>query len=138
MRGANRIPFFLMGILLCGCGPEREAYIWKSLEVNVSAYNSVPSQTDSLPTLAAWGDTLRPGMNCIAVSRDLIALGLDHNTQVKINGREGVYLVKDKMHPRWKNRVDIYMGKNVKAAKEWGRKKLMISYRIKKDSIAIK
>ena len=105
------------------------------MEVNVSAYNSVSSQTDEQPNIAAWGDTLRPGMRCIAVSRDLLALGLDYNTPVKIEGLEGVYLVKDKMHPRWRNRIDIYMGKNVKKARQWGRKKLLIEFQVRKDSL---
>ena len=40
----------------------------------------------------------------------------------------GVYWVKDRMHPRWKNKIDIYMGVDVKAAKKWGRKKVTIEY----------
>ena len=76
------------------------------------------------------------GMKIIAVSKDLIPLGLDYNTQVKIEGDTSIYLVMDKMHSKWKNRIDIYMGNNVKAAKEWGRKKLSIKYRLEvKDSI---
>jgi 3D (Asp-Asp-Asp) domain-containing protein len=40
------------------------------------------------------------------------------------------------MHTRWKNRIDIYMGNDVKAAREFGRKKLDIKYRLEvKDSI---
>jgi 3D (Asp-Asp-Asp) domain-containing protein len=40
------------------------------------------------------------------------------------------------MHTRFKNHIDIYMGNNVKAAKEWGRKRLKIKYRLEvKDSI---
>ena len=51
----------------------------------------------------------------------------------KIEGFEGIYFVKDKMHSRWKNRIDIYMGVDVKAAKEWGRKKVCIEYGIPKN-----
>lgn len=57
-------------------------------------------------------------------------LGLKHNTPVKIDGLEGIYLVKDKMHSRWKNKIDIYMGIDVKAAKQWGRKEVCIDYAI--------
>ncbi|MEX0288356.1 MAG: 3D domain-containing protein [Flavobacteriaceae bacterium] len=121
--------------LLLGCNPKKEEIEWKTLEVTASAYNSVSSQTDGNPSLAAWGDTLRQGMKCIAVSRDLIALGLKHNTEVKIDGFEGIFLVKDKMHSRWRNRIDIYMGTDVKKAREWGRKKVLIYYPVKKDSI---
>ena len=70
-----------------------------------------------------------PGMKCIAVSRDLLISGLKYNTLVAIEGFDGVFLVKDKMHSRWKNRIDIYMGNDIKAAKEWGRKKLNINFR---------
>ncbi len=123
-----------MAILLTGCGNRGEAYCWQPLEVTVSAFNSVSWQTDSLHNIAAWGDTLQPGMKCIAVSRDLIARGIGYNTPVKIEGMPGMYLVKDKMHNRWRNKVDIYMGKDVKAAREFGRKKLRIRYPVKKDS----
>ncbi len=119
--------------ILGGCA-EKEAYSWKSVEVTVSAYNSVPSQTANDPNLAAWGDTLVPGMRCIAVSRDLIDLGLDHNTRVQIEGLEGIYLVKDKMHSRWRRRIDLYMGKDVEKALRWGLKKREIKYAVKKLS----
>ena len=37
---------------------------------------------------------------------------------------------------RCENRIDIYMGNDVKAARKWGRKKLTIKYRLEvKDSI---
>jgi len=62
----------------------------------------------------------------------LLRLGLKHNTPVKIEGLEGIYLVKDKMHYRWKYRIDIYMGVDVKAAKQWGRKYVCIEYGIPK------
>ncbi len=126
--------FMLLPLLLLSCREEKN-YIWKSKEVNVSAYNSTTSQTDGLPTLAAWGDTLKPGMKAIAVSRDLVRLGLTRNTQVKIEGFDGIFLVKDKMGARWKNKIDIYMGDNVEKAKKWGRKKLKIQFRVKRDSL---
>jgi len=109
-----------------------DAYEWKSISVKASAYNSVAWQTDGKPNQAAWGDTLVEGMKCIAVSRDLIRLGLDHNTQVKIEGMEGIFLVKDKMNSRYTNKIDIFMGKDVPKAKEWGIQRLTIQYRVKK------
>ncbi len=124
-----------MALLYSGCRDRPPDYEWTSLKVTVSAYNSVRSQTDSLHNLAAWGDTLKPGMRCIAVSRDLLTKGLTYNTPVKIEGLEGTYLVKDKMHYRWRNKIDIYMGTDVKSAREWGRKKLTISYPVKSDSL---
>ena len=112
------------------CGPAGPDYVWKELEVTVTAYNSVPWQTSGNPSLTAWGDTLRPGMRCIAVSRDLIALGLEHNTEVTIQGLPGTYRVKDKMNRRFKRHIDLYMGDDVEAAREWGRKKRLIRYRV--------
>lgn len=97
-----------------------------SLRVTVSAYNSTRAQTNDMPTLAAWGDTLRPGMRVIAVSRDLIPLGLDHGTLVRIEGIEGPYVVRDKMAARWERKIDIYMGDDVAAAREWGTRELTI------------
>ena len=108
-----------------------QEYTWQTIEVTATAYNSLAYQTQGDPTITAFGDTLVPGNTYIAVSRDLLALGLTHNTPVKIEGLEGVYLVKDKMNRRWKNRIDIYMGNDVKKAKEWGRRKLRITYGIK-------
>lgn len=128
--------FLWIGIFLTftACNTDDKNYIWKSIEVTVSAYNSTLAQTDGQPNLAAWGDTLVPGMKAIAVSRDLIRLGLDHNTQVKIEGLQGIYLVKDKMHQRWRKKIDLYMGTNIKKAKQWGRKTVQIQYRVKKES----
>ncbi len=110
----------------------KEDYVWKTMDVTVSAYNSVPSQTANHPSLAAWGDTLRPGMKCIAVSRDLLDLGFDYDTRVKIPGLPGIYRVKDKMHYRWRKRIDIYMGLDIGKAREWGKKKLRIEYAVKR------
>ena len=100
----------------------------QSLEVSATAYNSVAAQTNDQPTLAAWGDRLEPGMKVIAVSRDLISLGLGHRTVVKIEGLAGEYLVLDKMAPRWQRKIDIYMGEDVEAARRWGRRKVKIEW----------
>lgn len=126
-------------IASCARAPEMPSepptHGWYGHEVVASAYNSVYWQTDSIdPTVAAWGDTLRPGMKSIAVSRDLIKLGLTHNTMVKIDTFPDTFYVKDKMHWRWKNRIDIYMGVDVKKAREWGKKKLMICYALPLDT----
>ena len=123
----------IMAVLswLAACGPD-SPYRWSSMEVTATAYNSVSWQTQGDPRITAWGDTLEPGMKAIAVSRDLLGLGLTHNTPVTIEGLKGTYLVKDKMHRRWRNKIDIYMGKDVKAAREWGRKKVRITYGIKR------
>jgi 3D (Asp-Asp-Asp) domain-containing protein len=99
------------------------------LKVAATAYNSLPGQTLNDPSLTAWGDKLVPGMKAIAVSRDLIALGLTHGVKVKIDGLSGTYTVMDKLHRRWKHRIDIYMGMDVTSAKQWGKRKVTIRWR---------
>ena len=123
---------FALALSSASCRSEAapERYQWRELEVIATAYNSVPWQTSGDPNLAAWGDTLRPGVHSIAVSRDLIQLGLDHNTPVLIEGFTDTFWVKDKMHRRFKGHIDIYMGENVREAREWGRQRCQIRYGI--------
>jgi 3D (Asp-Asp-Asp) domain-containing protein len=105
----------------------------KELEVVASAYNSLPGQTNSgHPNIGAWGDTLRPGMKVIAVSRDLIEQGLTRNKLVKIEGLPGKFRVLDKMNRRWKQKIDIYMGINQERAKEWGIQEVTIKWEVEK------
>lgn len=100
-----------------------------NLSVTATAYNSLPSQTDGNPNLAAWGDYLRPGMKAVAVSKDLLKqYGLTRGDTIRIKGLEGEYTVLDKMHPRWRKKIDIYMGKDRKAAKLWGRRNVTIHW----------
>ena len=103
---------------------------WRQLEVTASAFNTLPWQTTKTkPAIAAWGDTLKPGMRAIAVSRDLIRKGLTHGTRVKIEGLPGIYVVRDKMNRRFRKKIDIYMGKNIAAARAWGvQKDVRISF----------
>lgn len=99
------------------------------LAVTASAYNSLHGQGAGRDhALAAWGDRLEPGMQAIAVSRDLIRMGLTHNTEVTVEGLPGIWVVKDKMHRRWKRKIDIYMGEDLQAAREWGRRKIKIRF----------
>ena len=100
-----------------------------SMEVTATAYNSHPSQTDDTPNLAAWGDRLQPGMRAIAVSRDLIPLGFVRGARVRIEGFPGRrFVVLDKMHHRWRRRIDIYMGDDLEAARKWGTRRLRVHY----------
>lgn len=110
---------------------------WKELKVTATAYNSLAGQTSKIhPGITAWGDSLKPGKRYIAVSRDLIHKGLTHNTMVRLDTFKGIYLVKDKMNKRWTNRIDIYMGKDVKKALQWGKRKIKIWYAVPKDTLA--
>jgi 3D (Asp-Asp-Asp) domain-containing protein len=101
---------------------------YDTIKVTATAYNSVEAQTKKGdPTLAAWGDTLEPGMKCIAISRDFLKEDiLGHNSEVLIEGLEGTYVVKDKMNKRWTRKIDIYMGLDEQAARNWGKKEIEI------------
>lgn len=126
------LPLFFAGSLTaCDEGifnEEEDCVEWESIVVTASAYNSLELQGQGNARITAWGDTLKPGVQSIAVSRDLIKRGLDYKTPVKIEGFDGVFIVNDKMHSRWKNKIDIYMGIDKKKAIEWGRRKVVISY----------
>ena len=116
-------------VLICVLAASASAEpVERSLVVTATAYNSLPDQTDDEPHLAAWGDPLVPGMKVIAVSRDLIPVGLDRRTPVTIKGFPGVYLVLDKMNKRWEKRIDIYMGLDLEAARAWGKRQVEISW----------
>jgi 3D (Asp-Asp-Asp) domain-containing protein len=127
MGRCRAVPLALALALLApvACTAEAE----RTLRVKASAYNSLPGQTAGDPRLAAWGDVLEPGMRAIAVSRDLLELGLVRGTRVRIEGLPGEYAVLDKMAPRWRRKIDIYMGDDVEAARAWGVREVRIHWR---------
>jgi len=80
------------------------------LTVTATAFSSTRDQTDSTPCIGAAGENLcllynRYGIRSLAVSRDLRGV-LPRRTFVRIDGR--VYRVTDTMHPRWRNRIDLW------------------------------
>jgi len=101
----------------------------QELVVTATAYTSHPGQTIGDPTLAAWGDRLHPDTRAIAVSEDLLALGLTRGTRVEIEGLPGTWRVLDKMSSRWRRRIDVYMGMDREAARHWGRRRVRITWR---------
>jgi len=107
----------------------RDTRIEKSMAVTATAYTMREVETKKGHIgLAAWGDQLESGMKVIAVSRDLIKKGLSHKTEVKIEGLEGTFIVRDKMNKRWNNKIDIFMGRDVKAARKWGKRQVVIRW----------
>lgn len=97
------------------------------LRVTATAYSSHRGQTDKTPFLAAWNNRIRPGMKIIAVSRDLLTrYGLDNGSRVRIGGLRGYYVVRDKMNKRFRKRIDIYMGLDLRRALRWGRRSVVI------------
>jgi 3D (Asp-Asp-Asp) domain-containing protein len=101
-----------------------------SMLVTASAYSADDDQTDDSEDVAAWGDPLTKKTKAIAVSRDLLEMGLGRGTVVQIRGRKGDYVVLDKMHPRWKKSIDIFMTDEDTAIR-WGRRKVRITWTTK-------
>jgi 3D (Asp-Asp-Asp) domain-containing protein len=102
----------------------------KNLLVTATAFNSLPKQGQGSPNVGAWGDRITPGVNAVAVSDDLVSLGLTRGTKVRIEGMRNEYVVLDKMPARWKKRIDIYMGNDVKAARAWGKRNVNIYWTV--------
>ncbi len=131
LEGHHKMEWVIICLLnvLClfsGCDQSKV----KTMKVTATAFTSNDVQTtDNEPSIAAWGDELTPGMKCIAVSRDLIELGLTYKTEVTIEGLQGTYRVLDKMNKRWEKKIDIYMGNDREAARQWGRKQVTISWK---------
>ena len=108
---------------LTGCSGEQQ-----SLTVTATAYNSVSGQTQGDPNVGAWGDRIRPGDKVIAVSPDLLSLGLERGTKVRIEGVSGTYRVADRTNSRLERTIDIYMGTDVEKAREWGKQQVDIRW----------
>ena len=132
-------------IFLSGCTPDFHSLVVKdnkpiekehTLEVTATAYTSTVCQTDRTPYLAAWNNRLKPNVKSIAVSRDLLDLGLTNGTKVRIDGYKHTYTVLDKMNKRWKNKIDIYMGCDRKRAMRWGKRKVTIRWDKTEEEIA--
>lgn len=112
--------------LLAGCGGGD----WQSKTVMASAYTAAEAQTKKGNIgLTAWGHHLQVDDRAIAVSRDLIDEGLGNGARVKIEGLDGVWIVRDKMNKRWKQKIDIFMGDDADAAREWGVREVTIHWR---------
>ena len=102
----------------------------RELVVTATAYNSLPGQTSGDPQRAAWGDRLEPGMRAIAVSRDLLELGLTRGVEVRIEGLPGTWRVLDKLAARWSRRIDVYMGTDRDAALRFGKRTVRITWSV--------
>lgn len=100
-----------------------------SLWVTATAYNAFEEQTKRGHVgIGAWGDRLTAEMKAIAVSKDLIELGLTRDREVSIEGFDGIYKVKDKMNDRWTRKIDIFMGQDREAAIRWGKRRVKITF----------
>jgi 3D (Asp-Asp-Asp) domain-containing protein len=128
MRFVATSSFVTLSILAAaGCNTEQR------MTVTATAFNSTRAQTDSRPTETACGDKLQPGSRVIAVSRDLTDKGLVCGTQVKIEGFDEPWTVADLTAARHEQLIDLYMGRDVKAARTWGRREVEIAWRDKPE-----
>lgn len=104
------------------------AEIEHTLSVTAVAYTLDERQTDDDEDIGAWGDELDDEAKIIAVSRDLLAMGLTRGTKVRIEGKRGEYVVMDLMHRRWTKRIDILM-EDEDDAFRWGKRKVTIKWK---------
>jgi len=100
------------------------------LEVTATAYNSLPDQAAEAtdPTRTASGVRLRPGMRVVAVSDDLYEMGLRFGARVRIEGIDGEWSVADRMAPRWRRRIDVYLGDDAEGARRFGERRVRIRW----------
>ena len=97
------------------------------MHVTVTMYQPLRYQTDSTPNILADGTRIRTqeasNYKFIAVSRNLLKRfggWLDYGDFVLLRGtpgKDGVYQVRDTMHKRWVNRIDILESIDVKPYK---------------------
>jgi 3D (Asp-Asp-Asp) domain-containing protein len=91
--------------------------------VTVTTYSPTVEQTDSTPLITASGFEINPTnpkkQRIVAVSRDL-KKKYKFGKKVRITGigkLSGTYIVRDVMNKRYRNRVDILIGKKDKQNK---------------------
>jgi 3D (Asp-Asp-Asp) domain-containing protein len=75
------------------------------------------------------GERLQHGVRALAVSDDLFEGGLGFGARVEIDGLPGEWIVMDRMHSRWRRKIDVYLGNDVDAAKRFGEKRVRIRWR---------
>ena len=100
----------------------------KTLTVRALAYTAQSAGGGRAIPKAANGQLLTPDIAAIAVSPDLFEHGLVFDKKVRIEGLEGEFTVMDTMSCRHENTIDIYFGKDVVAARQWGSRELIISW----------
>jgi len=67
-------------------------------------------------------------MRSLAVSRDLLEAGLKPGMEITIDSLAGRYIILDKMDGRWKRRIDISFGRDVKPPRQWGERRVVIRW----------
>ena len=81
-----------------------------------TAYNSMVGQTDSTPWITASGTRCRDGV----IAANFLPIG----TRVRIEGfGDKIFVVEDRMHPRFSHRIDIWFA-SYRDAVKFGKQKL--------------
>ena len=111
---------------LIGIKEKVNAEAARKLKVTVTMYHPVPEQTDSTPNITADGTVFRienaSDYRYIAVSQNMLIRNggfLDYGDWVVVSAGEksGLYQVRDTMHRRWINRIDILESPGVRPYK---------------------
>ena len=127
----------LITFFITGCVQQQPSHCFKkhppkkemlSMQVHSTAYTSRLKRKNAKYPVGAWGDALTPLCHGIAVSDDLIKMGLTYQSKVRIDGLDGEYVVLDRMHPKWKKRIDVYMGNDFKKARYWGSRTVTVHW----------
>ena len=87
----------------------------KILKVWLTAYSSTPEQTDETPFITASGSYVRNGV----VAANFLPMG----AKIRIPEVFGsqIFVVEDRMHPRYQNYIDIWFP-DAEQAKNFGKK----------------
>jgi 3D (Asp-Asp-Asp) domain-containing protein len=101
------------------------------LKVKAMAYTSCSAsgkKKSKRVARGAWGDALTDDVNAVAVSPDLLEMGLDRGDLISIEGLPGQYKVLDVMHGRHDKTIDIFYGDDRCGALQWGKRTLTITW----------
>jgi len=89
----------------------------------VTAYNSIPEQTDATPEIAANGENI---MRLYEKGDLTCAASMPFGTKLEVPGF-GTCVVRDRLAKKYSDRVDIHMGKDIASAWKWGKRTLEVS-----------
>lgn len=108
------------------CSLQRYGKEGDRFKATVTAYNSVPEQTDDSPCIAADGSDI-----CQFFARGERACAancLPFGSVLDIPGI-GQCVVRDRTATRFGSRIDVYFGgrDQIKAARQWGKKALVLT-----------
>ena len=101
---------------------------YKSVRVKALAYTGCSVKSKKRAPRGAWGDALTSDIKAVAVSPDLLDMGLDRGDVISIEGLPGQYKVLDVMHGRHDRTIDIFYGDDDCGARQWGKRTLNITW----------